>query len=204
MHEYVALLGLAQGAGVHIDPDFADKATIAAMKSLSHRFLLFRLRYRLVHVSAISVHDLAYAGTAKALGLDELAAKIGRDLLAVERHLVELAADRALALEREHAKRERERESRAALYAAIAGGALAYVTLASFGDHFSDFATEFWKHPGDTGTLIKTAFQILGVGLAVWGFSYAWRRQRSGHTELEHLVEHEAHEVLLSRGRKGD
>lgn len=204
IHEYVALLGLAQGAGVHIDPESADSATITAMKSLSHRFLLFRLRYRLVHVSAISVHDLAYAGTAKALGLDELAAKIGRDLLTVERHLVELAADRALALERQQARRERDRERRAALYAAIAGGALAYITLASFGDHLSEFVTEFWSRPRDPITVIKTAFQILGVGLAVWGFSYAWRRQRGGHTELEHLGEHESHEVLLSKGRKGD
>lgn len=196
LHEYVALLGLAQGAGVHIDPESADEATIAAMKSLSHRLLLFRLRYRLVHVSAISVHDLVYTGTAKALGLDSLAAKIGRDLLSVERHLVELAADRALALERQHAARQRQRERNAAPLVAVGSGALAYITIASFGDHLSQMLEQILpirKFP------IEVVFQACGIALGIWMFCYTWARQSSGHSESEHLIEHAMHEVAVAR-----
>ena len=199
VHEYVALLDMAQGAGLPIDPGAHDRQTIAALKALSHRFLLFRLRYRLLQVSTITAHEFAFAATVEALGIEVLSTKIARDLVEVERRLVELASERAFALQSLAAERERRRERKTAGLTGLASGALAYITMASLGDHMSDFLHHWDLASDSTRFALELAFQILGAGLAGWSFYYAVWWKHGSHHEAEHVLEHERTEATLAR-----
>jgi hypothetical protein len=226
-HEYAALLRMAQGAGMHIDPGAHDSATIQALKDLAHRFLLFRLRYRMLQVSGITLHELAYVATVKALDIDALSAKIARDLVEVERRLIALAEDHAQARRKAAAEREHERERSAAWFAGVASGALTYITMASLFDHLAEFL-EHWAHlkawepfaaipsPNirlpeffhevrhlELTTVVRVLGQLLGVGLGAYSLRYAMRRQRAGHPEIDHATEHEAVELRLARSHSG-
>ena len=210
-HEYVALLGMAQGAGQHIDIASRDHATVAALRELSHRFLLFRLRYRLLQVSVVTVHEMAWAATTEALGIEALSTKIARDLVEVERHLLEVIEDERLELARRELVVERRRERSTAWFAGVVGGAIAYITMASLADHLSEFVREGLPFAGlpeamrDRATLdraataVKLGCQGLGLLLAFFGAFYALRSQRSGHDEREHIEEHEMMEIRLAR-----
>jgi hypothetical protein len=197
-HEYIALLGMAQGAGVHIDPNAHDDDTIKALKDLSHRFLLFRLRYRLLQVSAITVHELAYAGTAQALGIEALSTKISRDLVEVERRLVEISSEHLAALRAARAARERAREKRVAWITAIGTAALAYITMASFADHLVEFMKNWSNRTGPYLFGVELVLQLLGFGLCGWSvYRVVWWTGGSAH-DIEHLVEHEMTELKLA------
>jgi hypothetical protein len=198
MHEYVALLGMAQGVLLPIDPDAHDQHTIAALKNLNHRFLLFRLRYRLVHVSRITAHELAFRATVEALGIEALSTKIARDLVEVERRLIELAADRAQAAEAESAARERRRERKYAALTGVGSAALSYITMATFGDHFAEFLHHYWELPEWVYFCLELFCQLLGIGLAAWSFHYSVFWKHGDHHEVEHVAEHAENELKLA------
>lgn len=203
-HEYVALLGMAQGAGQHIDAAGRDPKTVASLRKLSHRFLVFRLRYRLLQVSMITVHEMAWAATTAALGIEALSTKIARDLVEVERHLLEVIEDDRLELSRRELAAERRRERSTAWFAGVVGGAIAYITMASFGDHLSELvkdSSQFVKLREEildrADLAVRLVCQGLGVLLAGFGAFYALRSQRGGHDERKHIEEHETMEIRL-------
>ncbi len=199
VHEHVALLELAQGAGTPIEPGAHDPATIAKLRALRDRFLLFRLRYRLLQVSSITAHEMAFAATVQALGIEALSTKIARDLIEVERRLVELAAERASDMQLADAARDRRRERRIAPLTGLASGALAYITMASFGDHLVGFFKDYRPIPEDMKFVLEVFFQVIGVALACWSFYYSVWWKHGDHHEVEHVIQHQQTELRLAR-----
>jgi hypothetical protein len=194
-HEHVVLLDLAQGAGLEIKleagPTAAAKSLEAKLlKALCERFLVFRLRYRLSQVSALTTHDLAYAATEQALGLAALSEKISRDLLAVERRLIELAAQEEHKAEKQRDERRRRLERLFAPFASISSAGLAYLTFTGAATHLEDATRAYWH--GNWFDALAVAIQVVGIFLATVAYFFTWRIQHEGATEPEDPCEHAA------------
>ena len=200
-HEHVVLLDLAQGSGLRIDLNGSSKAETLRLRALCERFLLFRLQYRLSQVSSLTMHDLAYAATEQALGLKTLSEKISRDMLAVERRLVEIADVRATAFETQREARGRRLESNFAVIAGIGSAALTYLTLTTVAEHIIKslpplVLAKFLP--------VNIAIQLIAVSLAIVAGVYNWQRQRLNHDEFEHYVEHAEEHLVIENARDAD
>jgi hypothetical protein len=171
LHEHVNLLEMAQGIGIHIDPSIEDERHVEELRALNERFLLFRLRYRMAQVSRVTQHNLVYGATETALGLTALGEKIGRDLTAVEHHLIDVE--------------ENLSERRAAFLNAAVSGGLAYLVISNVFQHIWEGLRPF--HPGvvfhglKSDDLFSLASLVVALFFALVAFRYAWRRARSGY-----------------------
>lgn len=190
LHEHVELLWLAQGAGRHIDPERTDERQVAELENLCNRFLLFRLRYRLAQVSAITMHDLVYRATSEALGLALLVEKIGRDLVAVEQRLTVM-------MEKIQAHHRRVFERRFRIVTSIGSAGLAYLTA----DTVISRALEV-AHGWHVATWWQDAqsWRLIAVAIGVVTYAYAWHHERSGGHDSAEMREHAVAEPVLESG----
>ena len=203
LHELVALLGMAQDS---TRPATAKGFDTKFLRRLSERFLLFRLRYRFARVSNITMHDQFFEATAQALGLEEIADKIARDLLVIERRLTEEERETAHRA-RERAQQEalairEETEKRYAVWAGLSSAGLAYLTISAVAGKFLELLGELKKSGISWDSVLELAPQLIpqfvAVAGGVFGFFYATRHQRQGESVAEELVTHQEAEVAIA------
>lgn len=191
IHERTALLDMAQNAAIDVG-SMAVTAEATALRKLCNRFLTFRLRYRAVQVSHITMHNQVHQATRAALNLDRMIEKVAHDVMEAERWLSDAAREEAAA-------KERAWEGRYAWFAGLGGGGLAFLTVTAAAKAIA----EFWDKSQGLSVLGKPTVLILLVGLvlgfvlAVVGGVYAWRRTKAGHHELGHHVEHAGNKVII-------
>ncbi|MDG4559040.1 MAG: hypothetical protein P9F19_16875 [Candidatus Contendobacter sp.] len=191
IHERVALLDMAQNAAIDVGAmDVTAEAT--TLRALCNRFLTFRLRYRAVQVSHITMHNQVHQATRAALDLDRMIEKVAHDVMEAERWLSDVAREEAAA-------KERVWERRYAWFAGLGGSGLTFLTVTAAAKAIADF----WDKSKDLSEFGKPTVIILGVGLilafalATVGFWYSWRRTRAGHHELGHQAEHAGNKVII-------
>lgn len=211
IHERAALLDMAQNAAIDLGPtDTAVEVEAAKLRALCDRFLAFRLRYRYVQVSHITMHNQVHQATRAALDLDRMIEKVAHDVMEAECWLSDVARQKAAAREREQAEAEKKKreevaaqerawERRYAWFAGLGGGGLAFLTVTAAAKAIADF----WEKSQGLSALGKPTVIILGIGLILafalaWvGFWYSWWRTRAGHHELGHHAEHAGQKIPI-------
>ena len=171
LHQYIVLLRLGHGAGRHVEFETASDRELGELTALCNQIRLFRLAYRLVQVSTVTMHDLVYSAVEKALGIAELSEKIARDLMAVEPRLLELSAQRV--------------ERRYRWLTRVLAGGFAYLTLSGVGTHI---ATAISEKPEAVPVWATLLIQIVSVIMAVVAFIVVGSRAQSAKPSVEDTI----------------
>ncbi|MEA2722020.1 MAG: hypothetical protein QOJ39_3884 [Candidatus Eremiobacteraeota bacterium] len=171
LHQYIVLLRLGHGAGRHVEFETASDRELGELTALCNQIRFFRLAYRLVQVSTITMHDLVYSAVEKSLGISELSEKIARDLMAVEPRLLELSAQRV--------------ERRYRWLTRVLAGGFAYLTLSGVGTHIATAISEKANAVPIWATL---AIQSVSIIMAAVAFIIVGSRAQSVKPSVEDTI----------------
>jgi phosphoglycolate phosphatase-like HAD superfamily hydrolase len=178
-HEYVVLLGLAQSAAVDLDFAHFDARLADKLERLCQRFLAFRLRYRPVQLSRISMHNRFSETLRRSLGSQTLSSKAAEDAAEAEQRLAAFGA-------RLKQEAEEHRERRWAWHTAVLEVALAFLAILGLfkqaGELLESMQTAHWHFGALTGRnkveLVGYLAALLIGGLQIVRYRSAEKEKR--------------------------
>jgi hypothetical protein len=176
LHEYSALLDLAQSVALEVDFRHFSEGQAQQLRQICDRFLALRLRYRPALVSNITMHNNFYDLFRQVLGLPALERKASQDAVEAELRLSRFAA-------------ERERRATEALHrrwawhGALVAGALTFLVIMDMAKQIRELMNGFTQQEEIPQLVVGIGGLVLALLLGAFGAISGWARLRHGTVE---------------------